>query len=61
VIRCCDLCEDELYSDDAGIDVGQSCICQSCFDVGMSYSMDEMSMWLNHVFDSEQFQVAKAA
>ena len=57
----CPLCEDELYSDDAGIRVGQSYICQSCFDEGMSYSMDEMSMWLNHVFDKATLDIARAA
>lgn len=56
----CPLCEDELYSDDAGIRVGQSDICQSCFDEGVSFSMGEMSMWLNNVFDRTERQPVQA-
>jgi len=57
----CDNCEDQLYSDDAGIRVGQSDICQSCFDEQVSYSMDEMSMWLNHTFWTPEFDARVAA
>jgi len=57
----CPICEDELYSDDAGIRVGQSDICQSCFDERVSFSMGEMSMWLNHVFDGVRNQSIQAA
>lgn len=69
----CPICEDELYSDDAGIRVGQSYICESCFEQraygtldengkgNFDGAVDQIAMCCDWLFDKATVDIARAA